>query len=481
MASKRPFPEEDFTCPVCCDVFKDPVLLSCSHSTCSECIRRYWQVERTQKCPVCRKRSIGKPPLNLALKNLCKTFLEIREDPEVLCEIHNEKLKLFCSDDGQLACVVCRDSNKHLNHKFSPVDEAAVELKDIIKSALKPVAVKMKTLQDAQINIHRKVDHVKKQTQYVKDQIKKEFKKLHQFLQKEQAALLTELTEEQQLKTQMLQNKVGEMNKEILSLSNTIRTVAQELQSEDIKFVKSFEKTLEKAQCTLCLDPDEISGELIDVANYLGNLQFRVWKNMQNIIKYSPIILDPNTAHKQLVLSADLTSVRDSNDDDEDDDRDDETSTWRRQPLDTPERFDCCLCVLGSEGFYSGTHSWDVDVGSSSFWMLGVTTESGQRKERNIFPSGAWGIGYDDKCLCARSPMEPCLTLPEAAKPRVVRVRLDMTAGYLWFSDPTLHVDIYKFSHRFTEMVYPFFHSLCNLSPLKVLPLEPVVELNRPS
>lgn len=35
------------------------------------------------------------------------------------------------------------------------------------------------------------------------------------------------------------------------------------------------------------LDPIMVSKEVIDVAKYLGNLQFRVWTKMQTTIKYS--------------------------------------------------------------------------------------------------------------------------------------------------------------------------------------------------
>ncbi|XP_026865341.1 tripartite motif-containing protein 35-like [Electrophorus electricus] len=286
MASKQPFSDEDFTCPVCCDIFKDPVLLSCTHSVCRGCVRRYWSVERSQRCPLCRKQSARNPPLNLALRNLCRTFLEVREDPEVLCDIHSEKLKLFCCDDGQLACVVCRDSSKHQSHRFSPVDEAADELKDIIKRALKSMTKKVRNLQEARFNCYQKVDHIKQQAQYVRNRTEKEFDKLHQFLQKEHRAIVTKLKEEVQLKTQMLEKDIAIMNKEARSLSKTINEISKELECEDVKFIKSFEKTLKKARCTQ-VEPDEVYGELIDITNYLGNLQFRVWKKMKKIIKYS--------------------------------------------------------------------------------------------------------------------------------------------------------------------------------------------------
>lgn len=129
MASKRPFSEEDLTCPVCCDIFKDPVLLKCSHSVCRNCIQQYWTVKPSRECPLCRKRSNKNLTVNLALKNLCQTFVDFRGPPEEQCEVHRERLSLFCLCDEQLVCVVCRESREHKTHTCRPVNELAEERK----------------------------------------------------------------------------------------------------------------------------------------------------------------------------------------------------------------------------------------------------------------------------------------------------------------------------------------------------------------
>ncbi len=128
-------PAEDLSCPVCCEIFNVPVLLSCSHSVCKECLQQFWRIKKTQECPVCRRRSPqGNPPLNLILKNLCESFLKERNEvcsseSEEICSLHSEKLKLFCVEDKQPVCVVCFTSQKHINHTVRPIDEVVSSYK----------------------------------------------------------------------------------------------------------------------------------------------------------------------------------------------------------------------------------------------------------------------------------------------------------------------------------------------------------------
>lgn len=128
--------EQDLSCPVCRDIFQDPVFLLCSHSFCRVCLQRSWKDKEARECPVCRENvSMRSLPSNLVLRTLCEDYLRERgqqhaaTDAEVLCRLHGEKLKLFCLEDKELACLVCRDSKKHADHKFCPVDEAAQDLK----------------------------------------------------------------------------------------------------------------------------------------------------------------------------------------------------------------------------------------------------------------------------------------------------------------------------------------------------------------
>ncbi|KAK2916903.1 hypothetical protein Q8A67_001277 [Cirrhinus molitorella] len=79
------------------------------------------------------------------------------------------------------------------------------------------------------------------------------------------------------------------------------------MKDNDVCFLKKFPVSMERVQISQP-DPQMHSGALIDVPHYLGNMQFRVWKKTQDVVQNTPVILDPNTAHPDLILSDDLTS-----------------------------------------------------------------------------------------------------------------------------------------------------------------------------
>ncbi|KAF3857663.1 hypothetical protein F7725_010864 [Dissostichus mawsoni] len=115
--------EKDLSCPVCHEIFRDPVILSCCHSFCRDCLQSWWREREGKECPLCKRRfSKDLLPANFTLKNLCESFLEERDQrsPEALCSLHSEKLRLFCLDHQQPVCVVCRDSVKHTDTDSDP-------------------------------------------------------------------------------------------------------------------------------------------------------------------------------------------------------------------------------------------------------------------------------------------------------------------------------------------------------------------------
>uniref|UniRef100_A0AAY4D339 Uncharacterized protein n=1 Tax=Denticeps clupeoides TaxID=299321 RepID=A0AAY4D339_9TELE len=433
--------EENLSCPVCRDIFRDPVLLLCSHSFCRTCLQQCWEKRTSQECPVCRTPSyMEHPPSNLVLRNLCEDFrsersLGVPSGPDLLCTVHGEKLRLFCMEDRVPLCLVCRDSKKHTNHTFYPIDEAAKELKDL-KMKTKPLRDRVRSYEAYKASWEQTAKYIKSQAYHTELEIKEEFVKLHHFLQDEEAARISALREEEEQKNQMMLRKVEEAS----YLSETFMAIEQELSSDDLLFLQVRHRQPQY--------PEKMDGALIRVAEHLGNLKFKVWEKMRAATEYAPVTLDPNTAHPCLLLSRDLTNIT--------------LGIEMQQLPDNPERFGGYASVLGSEGFSSGVHRWDVDVGDGTAWAVGVITES-EWKKRNLSSFALWYIGFYNGKYGKGHSSELLTPLTVDGRPRRVTVQLDWDKGTLSFHNAITGVHLYTFTHAFTERLFPYFCNLPNV------------------
>lgn len=123
--------EDRLQCPVCLEVFKEPLMLQCGHSYCKGCLLSLSRhLDSELRCPVCRQEvdSSSSPP-NVSLARVIEA-LQLPGDPEPqVCTHHRNPLSLFCEKDQELICGLCGLLGSHQHHRVTPVSTVYSRMK----------------------------------------------------------------------------------------------------------------------------------------------------------------------------------------------------------------------------------------------------------------------------------------------------------------------------------------------------------------
>uniref|UniRef100_A0A674IFI5 Zinc finger protein RFP-like n=1 Tax=Terrapene triunguis TaxID=2587831 RepID=A0A674IFI5_9SAUR len=411
MAAENPVEslQEEATCPVCLEYFTEPVTLECGHNFCRACISQCWKgSNKAASCPQCRE-TVQQRNLrpNRQLANVVEIAKRLNFQTakgaggDGVCREHQETLKLFCEEDQTPICVVCDRSRAHRAHKVVPIQEAAQEYK----------ITGLNTVWDPE---HLESAHKRKQTQTERQKIVSEFQRLRQFLEEQERLLLAQLEklDEEIVRTQA--EKVSKLSEQISRLSKLISEMEGKCQKPASEFlqVRLNEKprwVLQGSQLPSPWDPG-----LSQPGRGCSN-----------------VTLDPDTTHPKLVLSEGRKSVR--------------WGDTRQRLPNNPGRFDSEPCVLGCEGFTSGRHCWEVEVGDEGGWAVGVARESvGRKGWSSLSPEGGiWAVQQLAGQLWALT--SPVTSLHRRRAPSRIQVCLNCDQGQVIFINADDKAPIFTF------------------------------------
>ncbi|XP_072894333.1 zinc-binding protein A33-like [Hemitrygon akajei] len=413
------------------------------------------------------------------------------------CEEHEEELKLFCETDKTLICVICAVAEEHREHRFKPIKEAVKIYKDQLKSSLDSLTKKKTDFQEKEQQQKEKISGVRKQSHSLQSHITSQFAELHQIITEKEQSLLRDLREEEK-------RILDTMEKNLLAFQENIRIIQEEItklkeqmdQKDSVIFLKDeacrnrrINDNVQELSVTDEALPVEkfdhpywlktVLRETFDTINQVSENERRAHGNTKFFqgstgrseggcfpcpaenpcgdicfcrIKVS-VTLDVETANPCLEVSEDRKSVR-------------WTGTRRDLP-DTGKRFTKRACVLGSEGFTSGRHYWEVEVTGNRFWWLGVAAESVKRKGRfSLSPeTGFWVIRRFGDVLYRDCDVFGDLPSPESRLaagpiPGRVGVYLSYESGTVSFYNAETKSHLHTFTgNKFTGKLYPLFRT----------------------
>ncbi|XP_077565272.1 E3 ubiquitin-protein ligase TRIM35-like [Stigmatopora nigra] len=327
MASRFPLVAADLSCTICCEIFKDPVVLKCSHSFCGPCLKRLWaRQSQVHDCPLCRRPVRGEPVPSLTIRNLCEAFVQDEDDhdddndedndddldlkPREMCPIHRKELKLFCRFDQEPICEVCKTSKRHKRHECCPVNEAMADFKLKLELERRTLHEKVTALNAAKSTHENTEAHIQVQACFVEKCMRDEFSRLRCFLMAEEAARVVDLRKEVKQKIRAAQAKTEDINVQLKAISDIVRVVEEKLASTSVSVLKNGKGPTAGADILL-YSHAAISGFLVDETKYLGSLSFQVWEKMRGIVKMDGCLL--------LGKYDDDDSLENSDDEDSDD------------------------------------------------------------------------------------------------------------------------------------------------------------------
>ncbi|KAM3846857.1 nuclear factor 7, ovary-like isoform 5-T6 [Vipera latastei] len=331
--------QEELTCSICCDLFRNPVMLQCMHHFCKECIQKYWnRCPRIATCPQCRQKIPSRSfHPNFIVSNIAET---VRRSAS---EEHKRKTKMEFQKVLQAYQMKC-DQLLKMKRKNEE------NIKNLVKTSGK-----------------------------LNSEIQAAFQHLHQILQEEEGRMLAELAREEGQSMLRLKNASVQLREEIAELKKSMEQAERRLDNLGNSSVLQVETVPVRPAVqleTLALGLKQYK-ELCD-----GPLQYIIWQKMLKSISPAPtaLTLDPESAHPNLIISKDLASVT-------------EKESPQAVPR-SPRRFLQSVNVLAMESFESGQHYWEVWVGNKTKWELGVASDNVDRAARvRLCPdNGYWTI-----------------------------------------------------------------------------------------
>ncbi|XP_028850862.1 E3 ubiquitin-protein ligase TRIM39-like isoform X2 [Denticeps clupeoides] len=449
---------------VSCDICRDPAVKSCLTCVASYCETH---IKPHKSATKMKRHKLIDPMENLE---------------EYICSNHDRPLKFFCRDDQTCVCQFCTEAD-HRGHETVLIEEECREKKyHIIKTQTEVHQM----IQGKLRNIQEIKDHVEIMKKSTEEEISASvqvFTAVLRSIERSQAELLEVMEEEQRAAERQAEGLVEDLQQEITELQRRDSELEKISHTEDHLQLLQIYPTLcspphTKNLADVIFDPELWTVKVCEermktLRRAVSELSQLFNKEMEKLVETQlkvmkqhavDVTLDPDSAHPNLILSADGKQVR---------------LVDKRQKLpDNPERFDECICVLGKEGFSSGRFYYEVDVSGKTEWDLGIARESINRKGKiTASPqNGQLSVilrNGNEYRACAG----PSVLLSLSKKPQKVGVFVDYEEGLVSFYDVENSSHIYSFTGQtFSEKLFPLF-SPClieegkNSAPLIISPV----------
>ncbi|XP_029110343.1 E3 ubiquitin/ISG15 ligase TRIM25-like [Scleropages formosus] len=342
------FNKDQFICPVCLDLLKDPVTIPCGHSYCTDCIEDCWDQEDhvgVYSCPQCRQTFTSRPVLGRntilaeVLEKLKKTELQAAPpehcyaghgDPHYyspafkkhklidsteqlqdrMCSLHDKLLEFYCSTDHQCVCYQCV-MDEHKKHDTGSAAAVRMENQKLLDAAQREIQQRIKEREKDMEELRQAVDLLTRSAQAALEDTENIFAEMIHCIEKRCSEVKDVIRAQEKAALNQIYGLLEQVDQEIAELKK------RQADLEKFSHTKDHIHFLQRVQ-SLCVSPP--SGELptinISLQCPFGDMKTSLSKlNNQldllfkgELVKISQtdaceLTLDPNTVNEYLFLS----------------------------------------------------------------------------------------------------------------------------------------------------------------------------------
>lgn len=484
----------ELTCPICLELYSEPVSLPCGHIYCLACLKTMGEGLDQHSCPECQESYRGTQALVKSTKmcNIVETYKAGKlctvkpSDMVAMHSIGRSIMEEPNKEDHQIEATVGRHQGESLELKVGfqiasgstdqppssqKLDKGKVEMLEPKLRLASQVTELSCRLEAAQSILRKEKDRETEMTTSngqlrekaskllgkIKDLSESYSAQVMQLINEElgageasvssrvsQASELTEQLRQATLRAESLltEDDATEFGNELQTLQPHIEELIAKPVGEEEEYI---ETKVNLAQA--CPKLEKISAELREK---FGEIQ----RSLRNTLNPSEVTFDPETVHPNLILSEDLKTV---------------TYSAVKQPYPaSPQRFTTFYQVLSLQSFSEGNHCWEVELGGAP-WIIGVCysgklTRSGMPSALESSQS-SWCLMWLNNQLTAFEKSHS-VPLMKATMARRLEIRLNFNTHSLSFyniSPISGKTHVYTFKMDLTEPVHLAYRMVSGL------------------
>ncbi|XP_048013194.1 tripartite motif-containing protein 16-like isoform X1 [Megalobrama amblycephala] len=297
--------QDEFLCPVCLDLLKDPVTIPCGHSYCKSCITDCWDQEdqmRVYSCPQCRQTFSSRPALAkntmlaevveklkktklpadcyagagdvqcdvctgrkhkaiksclVCLESYCQTHFDRHEEfhsrkphkvteatgrlQEMICQKHDKIFEVFCRTDQKCICVLCM-IDEHKNHDTVSAAAQRTEKQHQLKETQRLFQQRIQQREKDLQQLREAVESHKRSAQTAVEDSERIFTELIRSIERSRSEATQRIRDQEKTAVSRAEGRLERLEQEINDLRRRDAELEQLSHTQDhIHFLQSFQ------------------------------------------------------------------------------------------------------------------------------------------------------------------------------------------------------------------------------------------------